>query len=677
MSGFVSSVKNAKWEPTGSPTIYKLINRLDKSDDQFDLVFTEKEVDSTKTEYARDIVIKLRGLKTPIHFLRSYKTKIWGRLRVYLSELRHILKIFQIIVAAKPEIIYVDRSNILVAAFIARFRRIPVVLRLLGVTPAMQELISKPALSHYLYRWAYRSPFSFVLCTKDGSPNKAWMLKALRSSVRREVWLNGVDEVSAEMNEDNKIHIIFLGRLDPLKRSQECIDALLSLPEAVIDKIQVSVIGTGILEKFLRKRVELTAFRKCISFLGAVPHIEVKNILSSGDVYISLNAQGNLSNANLEAMKAGLCFILPEADAATGIDLDTQDIIPTEAAVRIPLSKLIENLSNALLHLIGSPEEVKQRKKAMTEAGKSLVSWDDRIEKEYRLLSDIAVSKESPIENQHCPSSSGWRYYCSSSDCRDRKVRSERTSWDYYKCLQCGTIQIDEYTNVDDVYETEKIVKQYQEPRSLVRVAHKMLGHPLKKVYSTLDFSAKKILDVGCGNGQKLYDFYQRNAEKVCGVEFSQEKIDVAKRYMPEGDFFKGRLSESGFEKGSFDIVIADNVLEHIPDPDRFVRELFSYISNTGKLVLHIPYGRSFTIRFLKQKALNIWPPFHINLFTKKYFEMHFPDLNCSFKTKSYFYTLRQSFQRCGFPNLLSTCISFFLLPFSKEELIVTIENEK
>jgi len=285
------------------------------------------------------------------------------------------------------------------------------------------------------------------------------------------------------------------------------------------------------------------------------------------------------------------------------------------------------------------------------------------------------TEKKTINKEQVCPEPRSWKYYCSSSDCRDRKVNADRTSWDYYECSQCGTIQIDQYTNVDDVYQTEKINTKYSKPGTLVRVAQLLFGHPLKKIYGILDFSGKRILDVGCGNGQKLNDFYCRGASKVSGVEFSQDKINVAKAYMPDGSFYKGLLSQSAFSENDFDIVIADNVLEHIADPDQFVRELFLYVKSGGQLVLHIPYGKSFTIRFLKQKALNIWPPFHINLFSKQYFKLHFPELNCRFKTKSYFYTLRQSLQRARLPKWLATPLSLCLLPFAQEELIVIIKK--
>ena len=399
MSGFVDGIKNARWDPSGSPAFYKIIEKFDRNLDQLELVFTEKDSFGQSTVYKNDVIIKLRGLSAPITLLAGIeRIPAWlGRWRYYLSEFRQTWRIFRILRSSKPDLLYIDRSNILAAAFIARFTRVPVLLRLLGVTPAMQELLSKPAFSHYLYRFAYRSRFRLVLCTEEGSPAMDWMNRALNPKTPRELWLNGVDVIPTNTQKKDKLHIIILGRLDPLKRIQECVEAILALPDSAIDKIQVDIIGTGILEKALRKQIESSPHKKCISFLAAVSHSKVKEYLATGDIYISLNVQGNLSNANLEAMKAGLCFILPEADPKTGVDIETVNVIPDSAAIRIGLNNLVGNLSGALLRLINSPDEIDLRKGAMRKAAEELVSWEERIDREYCLISKSVMINNEKI----------------------------------------------------------------------------------------------------------------------------------------------------------------------------------------------------------------------------------------------------------------------------------------
>ena len=117
--------------------------------------------------------------------------------------------------------------------------------------------------------------------------------------------------------------------------------------------------------------------------------------------------------------------------------------------------------------------------------------------------------------------------------------------------------------------------------------------------------------------------------------------------------------------------MISDNVIEHLSNPDKFVYQMREYVKPGGKIVLMTPNGRSYSIRNLKEYALNIWPPFHVNLFTEEYFMYHFPDIQFEFKTRSHFYTLRHSFKRSGHSTLAATIKALLLLPFAKEELVV------
>src|SRR3990167_6639925 len=114
-------------------------------------------------------------------------------MKFYFSEFRHLIEIFRVIRNFRPDVLYVDRSNILIAAFVARFTKIPVVLRLYGVTPAMYDLLDVNSPSHYLYRWCYRSPFKLVIVTRDGSAAKKWINRALRKDTKYEILVNGVD----------------------------------------------------------------------------------------------------------------------------------------------------------------------------------------------------------------------------------------------------------------------------------------------------------------------------------------------------------------------------------------------------------------------------------------------------------------------------------------------------
>ena len=63
------------------------------------------------------------------------------------------------------------------------------------------------------------------------------------------------------------------------------------------------------------KLVSLTKknFYKHFRFLERLPNKHVLPILKKTDIYVSLNRAGNMSNANLEAISACCCMIIPKS----------------------------------------------------------------------------------------------------------------------------------------------------------------------------------------------------------------------------------------------------------------------------------------------------------------------------------------------------------------------------
>ena len=81
-----------------------------------------------------------------------------------------------------------------------------------------------------------------------------------------------------------------------------------------------------------------------------------------------------------------------------------------------------------------------------------------------------------------------------------------------------------------------------------------------------------KLLDVGCGLGyfvRKVSDF---SSWQVYGYEISKQAVDFAKTKLKLPNVFCGRVEESGFAKGSFDIITLWDVIEHIPIPTHSLR---------------------------------------------------------------------------------------------------------
>ena len=76
-----------------------------------------------------------------------------------------------------------------------------------------------------------------------------------------------------------------------------------------------------------------------------------------------------------------------------------------------------------------------------------------------------------------------------------------------------------------------------------------------------------KILDVGCGAGHYLTSLLKRIDPKInyTGYDATRQYIDLAKKAHPGIPFKVGDIFDIEYEDASFDIVMCNNVLLHLP----------------------------------------------------------------------------------------------------------------
>jgi ubiquinone/menaquinone biosynthesis C-methylase UbiE len=74
---------------------------------------------------------------------------------------------------------------------------------------------------------------------------------------------------------------------------------------------------------------------------------------------------------------------------------------------------------------------------------------------------------------------------------------------------------------------------------------------------------AARVLDLGCGNGEKLARLAGRF--DVMGVDLSAEQLRLAATRLPEAKLVHGDFSELAFEDESFDAVTALYSITHVP----------------------------------------------------------------------------------------------------------------
>jgi SAM-dependent methyltransferase len=95
-----------------------------------------------------------------------------------------------------------------------------------------------------------------------------------------------------------------------------------------------------------------------------------------------------------------------------------------------------------------------------------------------------------------------------------------------------------------------------------------------------------RVLDVGCGVGQVVARLTEAGFESY-GVDVSEPNIERARKFCPRCQLYNGR--KLPFSEGFFASVGALNVLEHVEEPEAFIRELVRVVRIEGRIVLSSP----------------------------------------------------------------------------------------
>jgi 2-polyprenyl-3-methyl-5-hydroxy-6-metoxy-1,4-benzoquinol methylase len=113
---------------------------------------------------------------------------------------------------------------------------------------------------------------------------------------------------------------------------------------------------------------------------------------------------------------------------------------------------------------------------------------------------------------------------------------------------------------------------------------------------------AKRILDLGCGNGA-LCARLSRTGVDVVGCDPSQDGITLAHRAHPHIQFHSLSVYDdpSRLDARDFDAVVSTEVIEHLFQPRSLPRFAFSVLRSGGHLLLSTPYHG-----YLKNLALSV-----------------------------------------------------------------------
>lgn len=138
------------------------------------------------------------------------------------------------------------------------------------------------------------------------------------------------------------------------------------------------------------------------------------------------------------------------------------------------------------------------------------------------------------------------------------------------------------------------------------------LGDVLDRPTAGLD-RGLRVLDIGCGGGTLAHTLAASlPVRELCGVELNPAYAALAARRL-DADI-RNQAYERGLFGGVFDLLVCTKVLEHVPDPLPFLREMWHDLHEDGFLFLEVPDLRD--MFSLPPDHERFWIP-HIHFFSE------------------------------------------------------------
>lgn len=252
----------------------------------------------------------------------------------------------------------------------------------------------------------------------------------------------------------------------------------------------------------------------------------------------------------------------------------------------------------------------------------------------------IISYKDVPAKAQHLPSKS--------------ELKSDKgIDLHVYKCKWCSLIQL---TN-NPVSYYKDVIRASGFSKEMIDFRHSQFDSFIKK------YSLKNIIEIGCSNGDFL-SIMKAHCKKASGLEHSVSLVEKCKS--KKLNVYQGYIDTENFKlKDKFDSFYSLNYLEHVPNPNVFLKGIYNIleeggyglveIQNTDKLIDenmysefmldHLVYYTKDTLnKILTQNGFdvlninNIWEDYIISAEVKKK-----PIVSHQNKTKTFIQTLSKS----------------------------------
>jgi 2-polyprenyl-3-methyl-5-hydroxy-6-metoxy-1,4-benzoquinol methylase len=170
------------------------------------------------------------------------------------------------------------------------------------------------------------------------------------------------------------------------------------------------------------------------------------------------------------------------------------------------------------------------------------------------------------------------------------RMRQSASGW-RFDCPQCGFLAS---TLAPSIGVDAATIDEAEREHALVGIRHRSFAHLLDRLESTAPPDQRRLLDVGCAHGWFL-DLARERGYRVKGIEPDAAIADIARA--KGHDVVTGFFPQDLRPDERFDVIVFNDVFEHLPDPRAVLRATRERLSDGGQLLLNLPSSRGIVYR--------------------------------------------------------------------------------
>ncbi len=108
------------------------------------------------------------------------------------------------------------------------------------------------------------------------------------------------------------------------------------------------------------------------------------------------------------------------------------------------------------------------------------------------------------------------------------------------------------------------------------------------EVIREIDWKGKNIIEIGCGTGDLAARIADAGASQVLAVDYTTSAIETARKKHQRPNL-RFEVRSPGDIHGTYDVAVAQEVIEHTDSPQEFLKNLKEMIVPSGQIIVTCP----------------------------------------------------------------------------------------